>query len=370
MHLENISLVNFKNYTELFLNFSPKINCFTGPNGSGKTNLLDAIHYLSITKSAFNSIDQQNILHNAPYFMIQGNFLLSEKNYSIQCVQKAGQKKIFKNNKNPYGKISEHVGKFPVVLIAPDDTDIIKESSESRRKFLDSIISQIDPVYLENLMEYNHYLKQRNCLLKDFASRNYFDGDLIEPYDKKIIFLGRKIFLIREKFIQDFQPVFKEHYKNLTEGKEATDIKYQSDLQEDHFEKTFYLNKKKDLLLQRTTSGIHKDDLVFEIDKYPLRKLGSQGQQKSFVIALKLAQFDIIKSYKNSPPLLLLDDIFDKLDDQRIAKLIEMVSMGRFGQLFITDARPERTNQIFSNLSVEKKIFTVTDGKVQPQMVD
>lgn len=365
MRLENISLINFKNYSELSLRFSPQVNCFMGENGSGKTNLLDAIFYLSMSKSAFNSIDQQNIKHDAPYFMIKGEFRVKGKNFEIQCVQKAGQKKILKNNREIYEKLSDHIGKFPLVLVAPDDTDLIRESGDARRKFLDSIISQLDASYLNNLIRYNHFLKQRNSLLKQFAIKNYVDYDLLEPYDHNLLKIGKDVFEIRKSFIKNFIPVFSDHYLNLSEGKEKTSIMYQSELAEENFAKDFLQSRKKDMLLQRTTMGIHKDDLKFEIEDYPLKKFGSQGQQKSFLIALKLAHYDIIKKEKSFHPLLLLDDIFDKLDDQRISKLLEMVSGDRFGQLFVTDARPERTINIFSSIQSEVKFFKISNGTVE-----
>jgi DNA replication and repair protein RecF len=364
MRLENISLINFKNYSELNLKFSPQVNCFVGENGSGKTNLLDAIYYISLSKSAFNSIDQQNIKHGAPYFMIKGDFYKKDKKFEIQCIQKAGQKKILKNNKAIYEKLSEHIGKFPLVMIAPDDTDLIRESGDSRRRFLDSIISQLDANYLNNLIRYNHFLKQRNSLLKQFSVKNYIDHDLLEPYDKNLIHIGNELFEVRKIFITQFLPIFSAHYLNLSEGKETTSIAYQSQLEDENFEKNFLYARKKDVLLQRTTHGIHKDDLNFEIEGFPLKKYGSQGQHKSFLIALKLAHYDIIKKEKSFHPLLLLDDIFDKLDDQRISKLLDMVSGGRFGQLFVTDARPGRTIDIFSRLQSEVKLFKISNGTV------
>ncbi|MDQ3394701.1 MAG: DNA replication/repair protein RecF [Bacteroidota bacterium] len=370
MRLENISLINFKNYSELNVSFSPQINCFVGENGSGKTNLLDAIYYLSISKSAFNTVDQQNIKHGAPYFMIKGHFKVRENKYEIQCVQKAGQKKILKNNKTPYDKLSEHIGQFPVVLIAPDDTDLIRDSSEARRRFLDSIISQLDSTYLNNLIRYNHFIKQRNSLLKLFATKNYVDYDLLEPYDVNLISIGKELYKIRNSFIDRFIPIFSSHYLNLSEGKEKTSIVYESDLNEAHWEENFLQARKKDLILQRTTMGIHKDDLNFQVEGYPLKKYGSQGQQKSFLIALKLAHYDLIKSEKKINPLLLLDDIFDKLDDQRISKLLEMISCGRFGQLFVTDARPERTIKIFSSIQSEVKFFQISQGEASDIIKD
>ncbi|MDN5204451.1 DNA replication/repair protein RecF [Fulvivirgaceae bacterium BMA10] len=364
MRLENLSLTNFKNYEILEIDFQREVNCIVGINGSGKTNLLDAIHYLSLTKSAFNSIDSQNIKHENDFFSVRGRFVLHEKVYSLQCSLKNRQKKIFKVDGKPYEKISEHVGRFPVVLINPNDTDLIREGSEIRRRFVDSIVSQMDHNYLLDLIKYNHVLKQRNSLLKKFSETNTFDKDLIEPFDLQLLSVGRRIFEKRQSFLTSFKPLFKTHYDNLSEKREETSIKYHSDLLSTNFKEDFLNNIKKDLALQRTTAGIHKDDFLFEINNFPLKKFGSQGQQKSFVIALKLAQFDLIKEKKGFVPILLLDDIFDKLDDLRINKLMEMLINESFGQVFITDARPERTQRIFESLDIPMQIFHVENGGI------
>lgn len=369
MHLENLSLIYFKNYEELNLNFSAQINCFVGENGGGKTNLLDAIHYLSLTKSAFNAIDVQNIQHEQPFFLVKGTFSSFEKQYTIQCSLKSGQKKIIRNNKKTYEKISDHIGLFPLILIAPDDTNIIREGSEMRRKFFDSIISQLDSVYLSNLIKYNHILRQRNNLLKQFAERNFLDKDLLEQYDMQLLKFGEAIFVKRQQFIKDYLPVFIKHYQNLSSSKEQVSLQYKADFSCQNKENLFEESLRKDLALQRTTIGIHKDDFIFEIEGFPLKKFGSQGQQKSFLIALKLAQFDVIRSAKGYKPILLLDDVFDKLDDQRIQKLMEMVAGHSFGQLFVTDARPERTARIFESIEAEIKVFRIKKGVAMEQTV-
>lgn len=363
MHLENLSLVNFKNYDSLDISFSQDINCFVGYNGSGKTNLLDAIHYLSMTKSAFNSVDQQIIRHNQDFFVVRGAFIMGDERTNIHCSLKIGQKKTIKKNKKEYGKISEHIGLFPSVMIAPYDTDLIREGSETRRKFFDSIISQINQAYLQKLIQYNHILKQRNSLLKQFAERRYFDQDLLSSYNAPLIELGSYIFEERRVFLAQFEPVFLEHFKFISSGKELPSLIFRSALFEEDMEKLFRGSLKKDLLLQRTTTGIHKDDFEFEIDGIPVKKFGSQGQQKSFVIALKLAQFDMIKRTKGFKPLLLLDDIFDKLDELRIQKLMTMVAGNSFGQIFVTDARSERTVPMFKNIGTDVKIFHIEDGQ-------
>ncbi|WPP48843.1 DNA replication/repair protein RecF [Catalinimonas niigatensis] len=364
MWLENISLLNFKNYEELNLSFSEQINCLVGENGSGKTNLLDAIYYLSLTKSAFSSTEAQNMRHEAPFFMVKGVFHKDQEKYGIQFSLQNGQKKQLKNSRIPYERLSEHIGLFPVVLITPDDTDIIKAGSEIRRKFYDGIISQIDSEYLDNLLRYNHTLKQRNSLLKQFAEQNYYDNDLLDSYSDQMLDTGERIYMYRKAFVDKFFPAFIRHYNNLSGQKEEVKITYQSDFEDVQFKKQFYKNYRKDMLAQRTIQGIHKDDYLFEINGFPVKKYGSQGQQKSFVISLKLSQFDIIKEEKKVKPILLLDDVFDKLDDFRIGKLSEMVAAQSFGQLFVTDARPERTYQIFEPIGAEKKVFTIHMGKV------
>ena len=366
MHLESLELLNFKNYEDIKLQFSPEINCLVGSNGSGKTNMLDAIHYLSLTKSAFNTVDVQNIRHESDFMVIRGMFRKEDKQETIQCSLQQGQRKVLRHNKKDYDKMSEHIGRYPVVLIAPNDTDVIREGSETRRKFFDSILSQIDPQYLQWLLQYNHGLKQRNSLLKQFAESNTFDRDLLEPYDRHLLEFGRQILKARKDFLQDYLPYFLSHYQNLSEGKEGVSIRYESNLDVENPEAELKNNLRRDLALQRSNVGIHKDDFVFEIDGHPLKKYGSQGQQKSFLISLKLAHFDSIRQHKEFKPILLLDDIFDKLDDHRIAKLMELVSGHTFGQLFVTDARPERTERIFQQLQdTEVRIYRIEAGEAK-----
>ncbi|MGI9541973.1 MAG: DNA replication/repair protein RecF [Cyclobacteriaceae bacterium] len=364
MHLENLSLVNFKNYAKCDLGFSSQINCFVGPNGSGKTNLLDAIHYLSLTKSAFNTIDQQNIRHGTDYFAVNGTFALDGRSHTIKCSLKTGEKKQFKNGSDRYEKLSQHIGLFPLILITPYDTEIIREGSELRRKFFDNLLAQIDQDYLNQLIEYNHYLRQRNKLLKQFQERNYFDPNLLESYDRNLIGGGQMLSKCRVQLLNDYLPFFKQRYQEISDGNEEVTLTYRSDLLEGNFPELFRSKLQKDMALQRTTMGIHKDDFLFELEGHPIKKLGSQGQQKSFVIALKLAQFELIKKAKGFKPLLLMDDIFDKLDDQRIAKLMDLVAGKAFGQLFVTDARPERTKAIFETVEAEVKLFGVNNGEV------
>jgi len=363
MHLENIKASNFKNYEDVELEFSEQINCFVGDNGSGKTNLLDAIHYLSLTKSAFNPIDAQSVRHGCDFFMIKGDFTLNGKKETILCNYQQGQKKTVKRNGKPYEKLSEHIGSFPAVIIAPDDQAIIREGGETRRRFFDGLLSQIDRQYLENLIRYHRALRQRNALLKIFSEKNYLDRDLLEPYDRELALTGADIYEARKAFSSIFIPILNRIYAEISGGREETGMTYISDLDRGGFNDRFKDELQKDLALQRTASGVHRDDFEFLIDGFPLKKFGSQGQQKSFVIALKLAQFEALKTAKGFKPILLMDDIFDKLDDARIGTLMEMAAGKAFGQLFITDARPERTYQIFENIPGDRKIIKISKGR-------
>lgn len=367
MILENISLLYFKNYEEADLTFSPHINCFIGDNGSGKTNLLDAIYYLSMSKSAFTSSDLQNIKQGEDYFMIRGRFNTQPAHKDvIQCTFRTGQKKIITHNKTPYEKVSEHIGRYPVVLISPYDTDLIREGSEERRKYFDSLLSQLNHEYLETLIRYNYLLKQRNSLLKQFADRNYFDRDYLQILDEQLIPAGEQISAIRENFLATFVPVFQKYYQYLSDSHEYVSLQYKSHLPGANFALLLEEAQRKDLLLQRTTVGIHKDDFVFLMDDWPIKNYGSQGQQKSYVIALKLAHFEIVANRNGQKPLLLLDDIFDRLDEKRITKLMQLVAEKTFGQLFITDSHLERTNTILAGLSQNMLRYTVIDGVVLP----
>ncbi|MEL4307363.1 DNA replication/repair protein RecF [Joostella sp. CR20] len=346
MQLQKLSLINFKNFDSNTFEFDAKINCFVGQNGIGKTNALDAIYVLSFGKSYFNPVASQNIKHNESFFVIDGEFLRDEKEEKIICSLKKGQKKVIKRNGKIYDKLSEHVGFIPLVIISPADRDLIIEGSETRRKFIDSVISQSNKTYLQQLINYNKVLAQRNSLLKYFALNNTFNADTLEVYNEQLNDFGHKIHQARKDFLAVFIPIFKERYASISGGKEAINLNYQSQLLEKDLHTLFKENLNKDKALQYTSVGIHKDDLSFEIGNYPIKKFGSQGQQKSFLIALKLAQFDFIKAQAGQTPILLLDDIFDKLDENRVSQIISLVNEDEFGQIFISDTHAERTENV------------------------
>jgi DNA replication and repair protein RecF len=368
MYLKKLSILNFKNYPEAGLAFSPRVNCFTGNNGEGKTNILDAIHYLSFCKSFFNPIDSQNIMHEEPFFLIQGQYELNNGEEEIYCGQKRNQKKQFKRNKKEYQRLADHIGLFPLVMISPADSELITEGSESRRKFMDSVIAQFDREYLEHLISYNKILSHRNAVLKQFGDSGKFDRDSLEIWDDQLIAYGEKVFQKRREFINSFIPIFQRYYELISGGKEQVSLLYNSHLNENSFAETLEKALNRDRAMEYTTVGIHKDDLEFTINGYPLKKYASQGQQKSFLIALKLAQFDFIKNIRKITPIILLDDIYDKLDDLRVKQLMELVSSDNFGQLFITDTHPARLAELFSATSADYKNFMISNNSVNEAM--
>ena len=359
MFLKRISVLNYKNFSDATFEFDHKINCFVGKNGIGKTNILDSIYHLANGKSYFNPLAVQNIKHGEEFFVIDGEFEINSRMEQIVCSLKKGQKKTLKRNSKPYEKFSDHIGFIPLVIISPADRDLIVEGSETRRKFIDSVISQLDNSYLQKLIQYQKVIIQRNALLKYFALNHVFEKDTLSIYNEQLISFGQLIFEKRKTFLTDFIPIFNKYHQEITNSAETVQLVYQSDL----FEKdTFTLleeNLNKDRALQYTSVGVHKDDLSFEIDHYPIKKFGSQGQQKSFLIALKLAQFDFVKKRSGEKPILLFDDIFDKLDEFRVSKIIEMVNNEEFGQLFISDTHPERTENIVKTTHQSYKIFNL-----------
>ena len=359
MFLKTLSLTNYKNFDSAYFELDHKINCFVGPNGIGKTNILDAIYHLSYGKSYFNPIASQNIRHNEDFFAIDGLYEKQNKDEKIVISLKRGHKKIIKRNAKVYERFSEHVGFLPLVIISPADRDLIIEGSETRRRFIDSIISQSDKIYLDNLINYTKIVAQRNALLKYFALNNTFDKDTLETYNHQLITYGQPIFEKRKAFVSDFEPIFKSRYKTISSANEDVSLIYQSQLLDSDFEELLNKNVNKDKTLQFSSIGIHKDDLLFEKESHSIKKYGSQGQQKSFLIALKLAQFDLIKKQSGETPILLLDDIFDKLDEQRVTQIVNLVDDDNFGQIFISDTHSERTEKVVKNVHQSYKIFNL-----------
>lgn len=357
--LNHLSLINYKNFDTENFDFDPTINCLVGPNGVGKTNVLDAIYHLAFGKSYFNPISTQNIKHDADFFVIEGEFTKNERSEKIVCSFKKSTKKIIKRNGKAYEKFSEHVGLLPVVIISPADRDLILEGSDVRRKFVDGVISQSDSNYLSSLIKYNKTLAQRNSLLKYFAANQTFDNDALTVYNEQLAEFGSQIFEKRKAFLASFIPIFEEQYALIARKDENTQVTYTSQLEKTDLLHLFKNNLDKDRALQYTSVGIHKDDLQFTIDGHPIKKFGSQGQQKSFLIALKLAQFHFIKKQAKTTPILLLDDIFDKLDDQRVTQLVELVNEETFGQIFISDTHADRTEKVVKNTQQSYKIFTL-----------
>ncbi|MBA3899071.1 MAG: DNA replication and repair protein RecF [Bacteroidetes bacterium] len=365
MQLKKLSLINFKNYSNASLEFCGKFNCFVGNNGQGKTNLLDAIHYLAFCKSFFNPIDSQNILFDSPFFVVQGEFEKDGHIENIYCGLKRNEKKQFKKNQKDYSRLADHIGFIPLVMVSPSDGDLITEGSDIRRKFIDNVISQYDKQYLEKLIQYNKVLAQRNALLKSFFEGRFFDADSLEIWDMQLVPLGEELHKKRKKFIVDFSPHFQKYYSHISDNKEPIMLEYESQLNEGRpFEEILKESLPKDRSALYTTCGIHKDDLAFTINGYPVKKMASQGQQKTFLLALKLAKFAFLKKVKKIQPILLLDDILDKLDESRVSRLMEIVGSDDFGQIFITDTHPERILNILAGINVLHKSFQIEKGMV------
>ncbi|TXN35172.1 DNA replication/repair protein RecF [Flagellimonas hymeniacidonis] len=359
MFLKHLSLVNYKNFASKTLEFDPVINCLVGDNGVGKTNILDAIYHLSFGKSYFNPVSTQNIKHDTDFFVVEGEFEKEERTEKIICSFKKGMKKVIKRNGKAYEKFSDHIGFLPLVIISPSDRDLIIEGSDTRRKFMDGVISQSDKEYLQTLIKYNKVLVQRNSLLKYFVANNTFDPNTLSIYNEQLHGLGSKIHEKRVSFISSFTPIFKEQYAHISEKDEQIMLSYESQLSEKGLLDLLESNIDKDRAIQYTSVGIHKDDLNFTIAGHPIKKFGSQGQQKSFLIALKLAQFHFIKEQAKTTPILLLDDIFDKLDENRVSQIVGLVDNDNFGQIFISDTHAERTENVVKNIRQSYKIFTL-----------
>lgn len=357
MHLKTLNLINYKNFKNQTFEFNSKVNCFVGSNGVGKTNIIDAIYHLSFGKSYFNPIASQNIKHGEDFFVVDGRYLKDLKEEKIIVSLKKGGKKVIKRNSKSYNRFSDHIGLLPLVIISPIDRDLITEGSDLRRKFIDGVISQNDKIYLDQIIRYNKILFQRNSLLKQFYLSRTFDHDTIEIYDEQLSKIGNLIFNKRKEFLELFSPIFFEKYSIISNNKEKVNLNYKSQLKNHRLQDLLISNIEKDKVLQYTSAGIHKDDIEFLIGNYPIKKFGSQGQQKSFLIALKLAQYEVLKAKSGNSPILLLDDIFDKLDSKRVKQIIKMVNDSNFGQLFISDTDAKRTENVVKSAHDNYEIF-------------
>ncbi|MCU0432792.1 MAG: DNA replication/repair protein RecF [Bacteroidia bacterium] len=365
MHLSRLSLLSFRNYEDAGLHLCPGINCFAGLNGSGKTNLLDAIHYLTLCKSFLTPADSQNIRHSDPFFVIQGEFAMDDGTpENVYCAVKRAQKKVFKRNQKEYERLSDHIGLLPLVVVAPADAVLVTGHSEERRRFMDSVIAQYDRRYLDALIAYNRILAQRNALLKQ-AAGNPPDTGTLEILNLQLEQYGTPIHEARRAFTQNLLPLFHEYYAQLSGGAEEVELVYESKLNHTPFATLLEMAFQKDCAVEHTSAGIHKDDLDFSVAGFPLKRSGSQGQQKTFLIALKLAQYVFLKNASGKKPLLLLDDIHDKLDEERLERLAGIVTGDAFGQLFVTDTSRERMMNLFASRHLPFQLFSVEKGQIE-----
>jgi DNA replication and repair protein RecF len=360
MILKKLSLINFKNLAQQIIELEPSINCFVGDNGTCKTNIVDAIHYLAMCKSALGMSDSQCVLHGEDFFVVDGTFENKDgRKEQVVCSYKRGNQKVIKRNDKSYERFSDHMGVIPTVIVSPADSMLISESGEERRRYINAFISQFDHDYLAAMIRYNGALAERNKYLKIGS-----DEQMLLIYDMQLAAAAEKIFERRKEMIERLQPIVANFYKILSGDRETVSLTYRTDLAEGELTELLLKSREKDLILGHTTVGIHRDDIHFTIGDVPLRKYGSQGQQKSFIIALKLAQYQIIAEQTGKSPILLLDDVFDKLDESRVAELITLVASDSFGQIVITDCSHERMERLLQNSGAEYKLFDVTYGKV------
>lgn len=362
MILERLSIINYKNIEQEDLVFSPKINCFLGNNGMGKSNLLDAIYYLSFCKSHTNLIDSQNIKHDSDFTVLQGWYNIEGKEEEFFCSLKRKQKKRFKRNKKDYEKLSDHIGILPLVMISPSDSELVSGGSDERRRFIDLVLSQFDKEYLHSLIRYNKALQQRNALLK--AENNKSDDTLFDLWEDELVKEGEVIHRKREQFIESFIPTFQKFYDFICQSNEVVSLAYESHLTGNEFHPALRQKRERDKILGYTSTGIHKDDLDMQIGGYSIKKTGSQGQNKTYVVAMKLAQFEFLLKVGDKTPILLLDDIFDKLDSSRVEQIIKLVLGNEFGQIFVTDTNREHLDEILRNTDSQHRIFMVDQGSI------
>lgn len=360
MWLKRLSLINFKNIRQADIDLSERFNCFVGDNGAGKTNVLDAVYYLSMSKSAFTMTDGQSVSHGEEFFVAEGTYVAeSERQESVNCTFSRKGGKILKRNGKEYDRLADHVGSFPLVIVSPRDTELIMDAADERRRYLNGFISQLDRSYLASMMRYNAVLAERNRFLKSSS-----DEQMLLIYDMQLAEHGTKVYERRGAVVEQMRGLVEEYYRYLSEDKETVEIAYRSELEQMPLSELLLRSRERDIINQFTCSGVHRDDLVFKIGGYPLRKYGSQGQQKSFLMALKLAQFRMLAEHTQERPILLLDDLFDKLDIGRVQRLLSLVSAEEFGQIFITDCNKLRLEDTLLSAGVEYKLFKVEAGEV------
>lgn len=367
MILQKISIVNYKNIREASLELSPKINCLIGHNGAGKTNLLDAIYFLSFCRSAFYHQDSLAITHGQEFFVLEGEYSDDTDNANVDvekiyCGLKRGTKKRFKRNGKEYKRLSQHIGLIPVIMVSPSDSILVEGSSEERRRLMDMVIAQYNPLYIDDLANYNKALQQRNALLKQEQEP---DDSLMEILEMQMAETGERIYTQRQQYVEQMSPVLSEIYRKISGDKETVELNYVSHCQRGPLFDVISRDRYKDRAVGYSLHGIHRDDLEMHINGYPIRREGSQGQTKSFVIALKIAQFDFLRrTHSNTTPLLLLDDVFDKLDASRVERIIDMVAGEGYGQIFITDTNRDHLDKILQRSEGDYKIFDVEDGTI------
>ena len=359
MILQQLSIINFKNIAQADLCFSDNINCFLGNNGMGKSNLLDAIYYLSFCKSFTHVVDSQNIRHGEEFFMLQGVYERNEMPEVLSCGIRRRQKKSFKRNKKEYSRLSDHIGFAPLVMVSPDDITLIQGGSEERRRFIDMVISQWDKPYLDTLIRYNKALEQRNTLLRQEVS----DPMLYEIWEEQMAHAATIIYDTRNRFLNEFIPVFNRFYNLISNGNEQVGLSYRSHMSDGNLLQQLADTRNRDLILGYTTKGIHRDDMEMTLDEYPMKRIGSQGQCKTYLIALKLAQYDFLAHNGNTTPILLLDDLFDKLDSERVERIMQLVSSDIFGQIFITDTNREYLDRIVRRTTAQHSLYSVSNGE-------
>ncbi|MBS1600082.1 MAG: DNA replication and repair protein RecF [Bacteroidetes bacterium] len=357
--LKKISLVQFKNYEKAFFPFEERIVCIHGNNGIGKTNLLDAIYYLCFTKSYFSKSDQQHVRHGHAGFRLEGTFELNGDKKKVLCILRETGKKEISINDDMYEKFSLHIGKLPCVIITPDDAQIITEGSEERRRFMDALLSQIDPAYLQQLIEYNKIIQQRNSFLKSIAEKKTTEKSLLDIYDEQLMRPGIYIFEKRKSFFEEILPLIKTYYKKIAGSEEQIDLVYESHLLHESFKDLLHRSRDKDILLQRSNVGIHKDDIEVKLKNQPFKNIASQGQRKSLLFALKLAEYETLKKAKGFEPILLLDDVFEKLDAERMHNLLDWVCVQNKGQIFITDTHEERISNHLLQLGINYQMIAL-----------